>query len=349
MTTAQRQRMAFRTAGSVREWLAGRRKEDTIQLPEQEWARVMRLRRQISEAKRRGWQHAARRLHEPLQYELQSCQYRIASAISVLATNRQQQPLPSEAEIFQELVALDQEFDEIDYSAQDGELCVTTEPIVLEGIRFGPFRICLDLNSTADSPPYRVVALEPHPAEIDEGTTHPHVRDEHLCEGEGRQAIQAALQDGRLADFFLIVSRLLGTYAQGSAFVELEDWYGASCSDCGCCIGQEDSCYCDSCGDRLCESCQRCCGQCSTGYCSNCINRCQTCESDCCSRCLAACSCCHNRVCAECRITNTCRSCHDHEQPEDEEQDQDSQTADPAGDAGSPLQPHRLGETAVPA
>ena len=115
----------------------------------------------------------------------------------------------------------------------NGEISITTDPIVLDDTHLGPFQVRLDWNRLGSHQPYRVVALDPHPAAANEAVTHPHVQEEHLCEGEGRAGIESALNTGRLCDFFLIVSRLLGTYARGSAFVELDDWEGIRCQDCG--------------------------------------------------------------------------------------------------------------------
>jgi hypothetical protein len=55
--------------------------------------------------------------------------------------------------------------------------------------------------------------------------THPHVLDDHLCEGEGRQAIHAALTAGRLVDFFHLVKGILETYNEDSPYEALSDWY----------------------------------------------------------------------------------------------------------------------------
>ena len=97
---------------------------------------------------------------------------------------------------------------------------------------FGPFEIRLDWRQLGSATPYRVVALDPHPAAKDTDVTHPHVQEEQLCEGEGRSAVRAALAEGRLYDFFLLVSQLLHTYGRGSAYVELDNWDGIPCDDC---------------------------------------------------------------------------------------------------------------------
>ena len=46
-------------------------------------------------------------------------------------------------DIYQDLVALRQEFEELDYDLRERRLSVVTEPIVLEGVYLGPFEIRL--------------------------------------------------------------------------------------------------------------------------------------------------------------------------------------------------------------
>ena len=66
-----------------------------------------------------------------------------------------------------------------------------------------------------------MIALIPIPAAPNEEVTHPHVSAQKLCAGEGQAAIEAALTSGRIADFFMLVDRVLHTYTEGSAFIEL--------------------------------------------------------------------------------------------------------------------------------
>ena len=107
------------------------------------------------------------------------------------------------------------EFEAVDIDLGEHELSVTTDRIVLEGINLGSFKIRLDWHLLGFSSAYRVMALDPNPAAKNEDITHPHVQDGNLCEGEGRSAVQAALEECRLYDFFLLVSRLLHTYGRG--------------------------------------------------------------------------------------------------------------------------------------
>src|SRR5690606_20967014 len=104
-----------------------------------------------------------------------------------------------------------------------GRLSVTTEPITLEGVYLGPFRIELDVDDLAagECADYRVIALEPNPAASNCDVTHPHIQDEQLCEGEGRPLIRRALGEGRILDFFEFVASVLRAYNPESPYVSL--------------------------------------------------------------------------------------------------------------------------------
>jgi len=59
------------------------------------------------------------------------------------------------------------------------------------------------------------------------------VREEDLCEGEGRGPIQKAIRQGRFYDLFVLINQILQTYNGDSAYVPLSRWEGSSCPDCG--------------------------------------------------------------------------------------------------------------------
>ncbi len=65
-------------------------------------------------------------------------------------------------------------------------MSVTTEAIVLENIELGTFEVRLHWKRIGERRCYEVVAREPNPAGESSETTHPHVRGEQLCEGDGR-------------------------------------------------------------------------------------------------------------------------------------------------------------------
>ena len=118
-------------------------------------------------------------------------------------------PHVSATDVYHDLLALKGEFEEVEIDLEENDLSVTTDDIDLDGVCLGPFQIRLEWQQIGQaSQPYRVIALDPHPATKSDEITHPHVQDERLCEGDGRAAIADALAEGRLLDFFLLVSQV---------------------------------------------------------------------------------------------------------------------------------------------
>ena len=142
----------------------------------------------------------------------------------------------------------------------------------------------LELQGVNSYTPYRVIALDPNPAAKCESITHPHVRDEHLCAGNGYDAIRSALEQGRLYDFFMLVNRVLHTYARGEAYSELNDWQGIRCADCDATTSEES---------------RRACPECEAWICEDCGHACQSCDQDCCGQCAAQCPRCRQWHCPE--------------------------------------------------
>jgi hypothetical protein len=248
------------------------------------------------------------------------------------------------SEIYGDLVALNDEFEELDFDPKVCRLSITTESIVLEGIYLGPFEIRLQWAraTNGSEPTYRVIAKDPHPAESRENVTHPHVMDEILCEGDGKHGIRRALAEGRLLDFFTLVAGVLRTYNPESPFVELALWSGSSCSDCGALVDEDYSYSCNKCGDTVCGECETTCCGCDDYCCSGCIGSCAACEESFCRRCLKPCEACHRHVCSGCLDEQErCTKCH-----EEESANEDGASGSPADSIA--VQPHGVGEALVP-
>ena len=194
----------------------------------------------------------------------------------------QGKPISKQSEIARDLLVLQEEFPSVTVDLAACELAVTTEPIELEDLPLGPFEIRLDWQELSGTLPYKVVALEPNPARSNDSVTHPHVSDGTLCEGNGRLAIRSALKEGRLVDFFAIVRQLLETYAKGHAYVEIGDWHGRPCGDCGYHISDDYGLSCTRCEDTVCDECLLTCGGCQEGFCGQCIGNCRACGAACC-------------------------------------------------------------------
>ena len=322
----QKQRHALRAAQLFRDGLLQQRCCDArADLPKQLWTRLLQLSRGIERAGDRGWISAARRLTDDLRREMHVLQGHLLTICNRL-DSRTAADVPGEGEIFRDIMALSEEFDRVEVDLKTHEICVTTEPINLEGIYLGPFEIHLDLQSVGDSSPYRVVAAEPNPAGTDETVTHPHVQDESLCEGEGRAAIRAALAAGRVYDFFVLVQQVLNTYARGQAYVELSDWEGVSCKDCGSLTREDDQVSCRSCDDSLCPDCAVTCRVCGRDHCTSCIDTCAECDNHVCDSCLGQCPKCQRPVCSDCLVDGACTRCHEEEE-DDHENDTTTETS----------------------
>jgi hypothetical protein len=272
-----------------------------VELPTRCWQQCADLVGKIERARLRDWQLAAGSLLEDLVSSLSLLQGEL-SAIQQRARPDTNSTVSSASEIYSDLVAIDEEFDELDFNLRQCQLSVTTERIVLEGVDLGPFEIQLTWARLfeRDPLPYRILAKDPHPAESRASVTHPHVMDELLCEGDGKYAIRRALREGRLLDFFTLVANILRTYNSSSPFVELAVWQGTSCSDCGRRVCDEESYSCQRCGEVVCGDCESLCGHCEESYCSACVEACAACRESFCRACLTSCAACHRRVCGSC-------------------------------------------------
>jgi hypothetical protein len=214
--------------------------------------------------------------------------------------------------MYRDIQALQEKPFELEIDWDQEELCVTTEPVELEGVYLGRFQIRLSWHNLRSAQPYRVVALEPAPAASNSSVTHPHVNDETLCEGEGRVGVRRALAEGRLFDFFTMVDRLLHTYARGSAHVELDDWRGIRCHDCGSLVDEDDYSSCDRCEAIVCVDCSRGCPHCDRCICAGCSDCCKLCDEAHCAGCLTSCTVCECLVCPDClENDDLCKNCHE--------------------------------------
>jgi hypothetical protein len=336
----------LRLAVAIRADIAANRSRDrVIQLPTSPWDSCAQLTRQIRRAQLRAWYLAENQLLRDLRYAISSVESELTALLRNLPPAAVTESTATTNDVYRDLMALKEEFDEIDYDVRGRWLSVTTEPIRLEGIYLGPFEVRLGWSSAsgANAPAYRVIAKEPHPCESRENVTHPHVMDEILCEGHSRHAIRHALAQGRFLDFFTLVAAGLRTYNAESPFVELALWYGTTCSDCGAVVDEDDRYVCQKCEETICDRCEVTCCGCSDSCCSGCITVCAVCDDNYCRGCLQACKACRASVCSGCLENNErCSNCH-----EKERQERISRVG-AATDVAAVL-PDGLGQAAVPA
>ena len=229
---------------------------------------------------------------------------------------------PSLRQVVEDLVQMEQEFGPWGFDAEESILSITTEPITLEGVYLGAFEIKLSLDQvgTQKWPPYTIVALDPQPPTGNEHITHPHVSDERLCEGDGSAPLKAALQEGRICDFFTLIHCVLTTYNPESPYVRLQHWNGESCSDCGSTMDEGSHYSCENCDETFCDDCISYCRGCDLSMCHNCLKECPSCEERSCSHCLKTCSECGEACCKSCTDeAGLCKSCQETQTQEPQE------------------------------
>jgi hypothetical protein len=306
-----------------------------IELPEYEWRECQRLLRLSAHAERMRWDSAYRLLQEPLRRRVSSLGEEFGRLSEQFATPGVPRSVPQLRDLYDELVDLHEEFDDVRIDLRNEVIAVRTEPIVLLDVELGPFEISWVWSRLQRNPAYWVRALDPHPAASDSSLYHPHIRDEVLCEGDGRQSVRNARDRGHLAEFFLIICRILETYNPGSPYASLAHWEGRSCASCGDVVDEDDCFECSRCGDSSCMDCSLTCGGCHREFCGECISTCAGCDARHCSGCLESCSQCDEEFCHECLTNGRCGSCT----AEDDEED--AGTTDPAGttaDRPSPVE-----------
>ena len=342
----QNQKTLLRAAERIRSTLQRvRAATAVVELPEAHWHECESLIQQIRWAESRRWMHAVTVLSDRFERSIVRCAERLQEVSRQASLSKRPAALPTVREIFGELVALSDEFERVGVDLPNQTVSVTTEPIVLEEIGFGPFEIRLHWDRIGERPPYDVVALDPNPARESSDTTHPHVKGERLCGGDGQMAIDRALRAGRLLDFFQIVSRILNTYNSGSAYVSLSDWDGIPCNDCGDMMREDDVYACERCSDVLCRNCLISCERCDALCCQSCANYCRGCEAQICSGCQQDCRGCQRVFCSRCLSeTGLCEKCTEEEHAESLDDDEtlpDETAASAATSAGeaAPLPP----------
>jgi len=231
--------------------------------------------------------------------------------------------MPSASDILGELMQIEDEYGQLQHNWKEKTLSVITDPIELEGVALGSFevRLYIDrINQLCKSRPYHIIALEPYPAGSSDDVTHPHVSNEILCEGDGSILIRKALEQGRLADFFDMVIRILNTYNPDSPYVHLNEWNGYSCYDCGYTVSRDESYFCEQCQNDFCSECSSYCKICDTTTCLGCLSECPDCHEPVCKDCYGICRDCERRVCNDCLEEQLCYVCIENRKDDEDEE-----------------------------
>jgi hypothetical protein len=270
--------------------------------------------RLMKESVIRGWNSSTEECCTGLSRALAEITHSISQVNQLI--DLPQKDAPKLSELLSELTQLTNEFEDVDINLAEGTISVSTEPITLEEVYLGPFKIKLNLGMLSklySSCAYHVIALDPHPAATNEEVTHPHVSGEHLCEGDGSAAIRVALEDGRLCDFFTLVKSILNTYSPDSPYVPLAEWEGLACYNCGSICDSDNYYVCGFCDRDYCEECSMCCHECDEVVCTGCVTRCSICDESLCPNCVRTCAECGSYCCKSCMEGNICNDCIERE------------------------------------
>lgn len=216
---------------------------------------------------------------------------------------------PNLVEWIREVRQLEDEFGAVEVRWADQILRVVTEAIILREVHLGPFAIEFGWEPSRCSRGIRsfdVIALEPNPAAGREDVVHPHVEGQRLCGGDATEPVREAIEDGRLADAFLLIRSVLTNYNPGSPYVPLDQWDGFHCSECGRRDDSRSQSHCDGCDNDLCGQCTDSCARCSDTRCHSCLTPCDVCDERLCQGCLALTPS-QRLVCPDCR--GDCTTC----------------------------------------
>jgi hypothetical protein len=273
----------------------------------------------------RGWSAAARITIRNIKAALLDMPHHVGIAQRAIETHAFR--IPTLREIVEEIIQLEDEFSEVDYSLKNRTLSVVTEPIELDGTYLGPFEVRLHIDRIASENPqnvFDVVAQDPHPASSNNSVMHPHVSDEQMCCGDALLPIKAAVEGGRLSDVFILIRNVLQTYNPDSPYISLDNWHGRSCHDCGYVVAEDDVFWCSSCEYDFCDECASFCSGCSETTCGGCLKECPVCEDRYCAGCIKTCPDCGETICSSCLEDMQCPCIEEREQENEDDQGEDS-------------------------
>lgn len=333
----------YRAAVEILESLQGVPVTKPLTVLDESYQQCVRWRRRLELATARNWQAAARDSADRLRGALDLLQMRTRHAIDDLARLTKPRLEPTATSVYRDIEGLRGEFESVTIDRTKQHLTVQTSDISLGYVELGRFEICLNWKYIKESSPYDVLAVEPNCPSSNDSVTHPHVQDDSLCEGEGADAIRRALDEGRVYDFFCVVDHVLRNYNPGSAYVQIEDWNGASCKACGDTVDRDEVVGCSKCEAELCQDCSTSCESCVDRFCSECISSCESCGDDVCQMCLKSCDDCGDSLCTNCLFKGICDDCITRQNEASEEESRDAEQSD------ATVYAVRDGQIAVPA
>jgi len=185
---------------------------------------------------------------------------------------------------------------------------ITTEPIVIENINLGAFEIHVRprVDSTAEA-----YALNPNPAISNPVVTHPNVKNNTVCLGEGKDAYNKAVMEGRLCDALQIALSVVRNYGWRNPYLSISEWFGVNCGFCGHLNTPNRTFQCIDCKVKGCKTCAytgtaRRCYECHEYRLANPPDECYRCSREAHNECPD----CKKKVCGRCWIEDSCNLCY---------------------------------------
>ena len=142
---------------------------------------LVRTSRKLGKANSCNYINAGKRLCGSISKQLKDINYSIQNASHGFEKDIPE--VPSVKTLYEELKNLWNEFVSVEINLEKYVIAVETDPIVLEELYLGTFRIELNVRKLQDlhrDSPYYCIAQEPNPAATNNAVTHPHVSDEKL-------------------------------------------------------------------------------------------------------------------------------------------------------------------------
>ena len=135
------QRLLMRMAIAIHERLHSKTTHDKcVALPTAAWQQCETLNRKLQKATQHGWNLAANRLNHDLRLAVERLRSEIAELDHKLRPSGGEDRNASVADIYADLIALHDEFEDVAFNRRDRTLSVTTEAIELDSVYLGPSR-----------------------------------------------------------------------------------------------------------------------------------------------------------------------------------------------------------------
>ncbi|MFA5866333.1 MAG: hypothetical protein WC975_16800 [Phycisphaerae bacterium] len=149
-------------------------------------ADIAQTSKQLAQSVNHHWSAAAERCRDRMNRDL----YFVSHAVGDLHQFSQTPKftLPDVRTIYEELLQVQDEFEEFSFDFTENLLSVDTQPVELDGLYLGSFQIQLEVKNLwrhYNQASYYVFARDPHTASSNNEVTHPHVSSDRLCEGDG--------------------------------------------------------------------------------------------------------------------------------------------------------------------